>query len=263
MINLEWGYIAIAITTLAYLIVAFIQFRRVSLIHSRVKKHIKHGKKVPAKILSYARKNYVGVEFTNLSNSKVLAYFHIHKNEKRVPIGSEAAIFMSNKSNDNPALVLEYNNRPIVTNVSKYMLFGVILLIIVALLLFTLYLTKDREIAGYAGLVLPVIAGLGIFIGVTEDDMTQSRVRNKLLLYGFNATATIRNVSSTGIVKDGYKQISFFVEFIDKEGRKHFGKAEEPIDIKDYKRLKEQKVVDILFSPDSRKGRCLLNYSWQ
>ena len=263
MINLEWGYIAIAITTLAYLIVAFIQFRRASLIHSRVKKHVKHGKKVPAKILSYARKQYVGVEFTNLSNSKVLAYFHIHKNEKRIPIGSEAAVFLSSKSSDNPALVLEYNKRPIITNVSKYMLFGFILLIIVALLLVTLYLTKDREISQYAGLIIPVIAGLGIFIGVTEDDMAQNRVRNKLLLYGFNATAAIRTINATGIVKEGYKQVSFFVEYTDKNGVKHFGKADEPIDLKDYKRLREQKMVDILYSPDSRKGRCLLNYSWE
>ncbi|MDR1056699.1 MAG: hypothetical protein LBL90_12960 [Prevotellaceae bacterium] len=260
--ELNWGYIAIIVTALIYIVAAFIQFRRAFLMSMRVRHLNIKGKHSPAKILSYSRDKYVEVEFTNQSNSRVITDFKINKNARKLPVGSDATVLMGDNSKNSPAIVLKYDNRPIY-GISKYVLYGIFLFIIAVLLMGVLYMTRGSVISSYIGILIPVIAAIAIFIGVTEDDMAQARTRNLLLLCGLNASARIRKVSSTDITKKGYKQISFFLEFTDNNGNACFGKAEEPLSMKDYQFFKQEKKVDILYSTDLRKEHCLLNYTWQ
>ena len=255
----NWGYVAIMVTICIYVIAALIQFRRAYLMRSRVKHMRTKGNRVVAKILSYARPKYVGIEFTNHSGAKVLSGFRINNIKNKLPLGSETYVYMSDNPNNSPAIVLEYDGK-IVASFLKYTIFGAILLIISGLLGVVLILTQEEVISNYVGILIPVIAAIVIFIAVTEDEMADNRKNNVLLLCGINVTAHIRKASSTGIVKNGYKQMSFFVEFIDRDGKARFGKAEEPLSNSDYQFLKTEKKVDILYSPDMPKERCLLNY---
>jgi pterin-4a-carbinolamine dehydratase len=263
MIKLNLGYISIIITALGYLVVAFIQFRRSWLMHARVNHIASKGKHVPAKILSFAHNKHVEVEFINHSNTRVLTDFRINKKISNLSTATDIHVLMGDNPQNSPAIILQYGNK-MITHFSKYIIFGFILAIIAFLLLLVLNFVGDAEmLSSHFGILIPVIAALGIFIGVTEDEMAENRIRNTLLLYGINATAHIRKASSTGIVKHGYKQISFFMEYLDKNGNLHFGKAEELLNMKDYQHFKKEKKVDILYAPDSRKRRCLLNYTWQ
>ncbi|MDR2423693.1 MAG: hypothetical protein LBD59_03090 [Prevotellaceae bacterium] len=255
--------IALATTALIYLVVAFIQFRRVVLMNARVK-HISKGTRTPAKILSYARPKSVEIEFVNHSNTKVIAGFRVSQKVKKLDVGSEVYVYMGDNPNNSPAIILEYDNK-LHTSVPKYAVFGVILSLIGFLLIALLYIfaSKDDIISSYIGVLIPVIAAVAVFIGVTEDEMGQNRINNLLLLYGINTSAQIRKLNSTGIVKSGFKQILFILEYTDKDGHHHFGKAEEPLNAENLKYFKKEKKVEILYSPKSRKGRCKLNYSWQ
>lgn len=260
----NWSYILVLGTALIYLTVAFIQFRRVWLMQLRVKQLTLKGVRAKGKILSYARNKYVEIEFVNHSNSRVITDFKLDKNIKKLPVGSEITVLMGNEPHNSPAIVVEYDGKPIFTSIKKYMIFGVTLtLISILLAAMLLFVSTEDLLLRYAGILIPVIAAIAIFMAVTEDEMAQNRMRNMLLLYGLTATARIRKANSTGIVLHGCKQISFFLAYLDKDGKARFGKAEEPLETKDYLYFKQEKKVNILYHPHANKTRCLLNYTWQ
>lgn len=259
-----WYYILLGTTVFIYLVAAFIQFRRVVLMKSRVNHLAKKGKRVPAKIRGYGYKKHVEVEFVNHSNSKVITEFKVSSNTNKLPEGSDVTILLGDKPNNSPAIALEYGSKIIVPSINKYAIFGIALTLIALLLGSVIFISDVNELLSkYIGLFIPVIAAIAIFLAVTEDEMADNRSLNLLLLYGLNATANIRKANSTGVVKQGYKQISFFLTFVDKDGNSRFGKAEAPLNTSDFQFFKENKQVNILYSANPQKRRCLLNYTWQ
>ena len=261
---LNLSNISIITTVIIYLVIAFIQLRRSFLMNSRVNYLREKGVRSPAKVLSYARPNFVEVEFINHEKSKVRKDFRLLKNVDKLPVGSDVTVLMGDNPNNNPALVLEYNGKPMVSKISKYTLFGLTLCLIAVLLLLGLYkITVDNITGNYTGFLVPIVAAIVIFVVVTEDEMAKSRVHNWLLLYGLNATAHIRRSSFTGVVKQVDRQISFFLDFVDAIGNARFAKSEDSLRPEDYQVLKDEKKVERLEVPNIQKNYCLLNLIWK